>query len=218
MKDILIAPSILSADYSIMDRELNSLKLSGADYVHIDVMDGVFVPNINFGPKFVKDIRKCSDLVFDTHLMIVEPWKYIEAFANAGADIITIHQEACKDRLSDTLKAIKSLGVKCGAVINPNTPVSTLKDCIELCDMVLLMSVYPGFGGQKFIPEVLEKLKQAKALIDSTGKDIDLEIDGGVTLENAKAVKEAGANVLVAGSTVFNHSDREQAIDLLRRI
>ncbi|MBO5927888.1 MAG: ribulose-phosphate 3-epimerase, partial [Clostridia bacterium] len=205
-------------DYSIMDRELNSLKLSGADYVHIDVMDGVFVPNINFGPKFVKDIRKCSDLVFDTHLMIVEPWKYIEAFANAGADIITIHQEACKDRLSDTLKAIKSLGVKCGAVINPNTPVSTLKDCIELCDMVLLMSVYPGFGGQKFIPEVLEKLKQAKALIDSTGKDIDLEIDGGVTLENAKAVKEAGANVLVAGSTVFNHSDREQAIDLLRRI
>lgn len=218
MKDILIAPSILSADYSIMDRELNSLKLSGADYVHIDVMDGVFVPNINFGPKFVKDIRKCSDLVFDTHLMIVEPWKYIEAFANAGADIITIHQEACKDRLSDTLKAIKSLGVKCGAVINPNTPVSTLKDCIELCDMVLLMSVYPGFGGQKFIPEVLEKLKQAKALIDSTGKDIDLEIDGGVTLENAKAVKEAGANVLVAGSTVFNHSDRAQAIDLLRRI
>ena len=218
MKDILIAPSILSADYSIMDRELNSLKLSGADYVHIDVMDGVFVPNINFGPKFVKDIRKCSDLVFDTHLMIVEPWKYIEAFANAGADIITIHQEACKDRLSDTLKAIKSLGVKCGAVINPNTPVSTLKDCIELCDMVLLMSVYPGFGGQKFIPEVLEKLKQAKALIDSTGKDIDLEIDGGVTLENAKAVKEAGANVLVAGSTVFNHSDRAQAMDLLRRI
>ena len=218
MKDILIAPSILSADYSIMDRELNSLKLSGADYVHIDVMDGVFVPNINFGPKFVKDIRKCSDLVFDTHLMIVEPWKYIEAFANAGADIITIHQEACKDRLSDTLKAIKSLGVKCGAVINPNTPVSTLKDCIELCDMVLLMSVYPGFGGQKFIPEVLEKLKQAKALIDSTGKEIDLEIDGGVTLENAKAVKEAGANVLVAGSTVFNHSDRAQAIDLLRRI
>ena len=218
MKDILIAPSILSADYSIMDRELNSLKLSGADYVHIDVMDGVFVPNINFGPKFVKDIRKCSDLVFDTHLMIVEPWKYIEAFANAGADIITIHQEACQDRLSDTLKAIKSLGVKCGAVINPNTPVSTLKDCIELCDMVLLMSVYPGFGGQKFIPEVLEKLKQAKALIDSTGKDIDLEIDGGVTLENAKAVKEAGANVLVAGSTVFNHSDRAQAMDLLRRI
>ena len=218
MNNIKIAPSILSADFAKMGDAVKELCDKGADLVHCDVMDGVFVPNITFGIKMIADIKKVSTIPLDVHLMIVEPWKYIEAFANAGADIITIHQEACKDRLSDTLKAIKSLGVKCGAVINPNTPVSTLKDCIELCDMVLLMSVYPGFGGQKFIPEVLEKLKQAKALIDSTGKEIDLEIDGGVTLENAKAVKEAGANVLVAGSTVFNHSDRAQAIDLLRRI
>jgi ribulose-phosphate 3-epimerase len=199
-----------------MGEELKSIEKSGADYVRIDVMDGVFVNNINFGPKFVKDLRKCTDLIFDTHLMIVEPWKYIEAFASAGADIITVHEEACGSRLNDTLKAIKSLGVKCGAVINPNTPVSSLKNSIEFCDMVLLMSVYPGFGGQKFIPEVLDKLKEAKMLVKSTGKNIDVEIDGGVTLENVSKIKEAGANVIVAGSTVFNENDRAEVISKLR--
>lgn len=216
MTKIKIAPSMLSADFSKFGEEVKSITEAGAEVLHLDVMDGVFVKNLSFGPKFIKEARPYSKAVFDAHLMIVEPWKYIDRFADAGADIITVHKEACGEKLLETLKAIKSLGVKCGAVINPDTPVSAIKDVIEECDMLLLMSVFPGFGGQKFIPEVLEKIKEARALINSTGKDIDLEIDGGINEENAPLVKEAGANVLVAGSTVFKYEDRKFIIDKLR--
>ena len=216
MTKIKIAPSMLSADFAKFGEEVKSITEAGAEFLHLDVMDGVFVKNLSFGPKFIKEARPYSNAIFDAHLMIVEPWKYIDRFADAGADIITVHKEACGDRLKDTLKAIKDLGVKCGAVINPDTPVSSLKDVIEECDMILLMSVFPGFGGQKFIPEVLEKVKEARALINATGKDIDLQIDGGINEENAPLVKAAGANVLVAGSTVFKYEDRKFIIDKLR--
>lgn len=209
---------MLSADFARFGEEVKSITENGADLLHLDVMDGNFVKNISFGPKFIKEARPYSDLTFDAHLMIVNPWNYIERFAEAGADIITVHYEACKDRLKDTLKAIKTLGVKCGAVINPDTEVSAIKDVIEDCDMLLLMSVFPGFGGQKFIPEVLLKISEAAKLIESTGKDIDLEIDGGITAENVSEVKKAGANVIVAGSTVFKEKDRAAIIRKLREI
>lgn len=218
MKQIKIAPSVLSADFSKMGEEVKCVTDCGADVIHLDVMDGVFVKNITFGPKLVKDVRKFSSAVFDAHLMIVEPWKYIDKFAESGADIITVHKEACGDRLKDTLKAIKSLGVKCGAVINPDTPVSSIADVIEECDMLLLMSVFPGFGGQKFIESVLPKLEEASRLIQKTGKEIDLEIDGGINKENIVAVKNAGANVIVAGNTVFKETDRAKIIRELREM
>lgn len=218
MKKIKIAPSILSADFAKMGQEIADITTNGADLIHLDVMDGNFVPNFSFGQKLIKEVRPYSKAVFDTHLMILNPWKYIEEFAKAGSDIITVHHEACKERLKDTLKAIKDLGVKCGAVINPDTPVDVLKDVVEECDMILLMSVFPGFGGQKFIEYVLPKIKQTAKLIASTGKEIDLEVDGGITLENAKAVKDAGANVLVAGSTIFNQPDRAKIIEQLRNV
>ena len=216
MRKIKIAPSFLSSDFSKAGQEVKDITLAGADLLHLDVMDGSFVKNISFGPKFIKEIRPYSQITFDAHLMIVNPWNYIRQFAEAGADIITVHYEACGDKLKDTLKAIKDLGVKCGAVINPDTSVDKIADVIDLCDMLLLMSVYPGFGGQKFIPDVLPKIEQARKLIDSTGKDIDLEIDGGITKENVKLVKDAGANVIVAGSTVYNEPDRAQVIKELR--
>jgi len=218
MKKILIAPSVLSADFSKMGEEIKEITALGADVIHLDVMDGVFVKNITFGPKLIEDVRGVSNAIFDAHLMIVEPWKYIDRFAKAGADFITVHYEACKDRLKQTLIEIKNLGVKCGVVINPDTPVEAIKDVIKDCDMLLLMSVFPGFGGQKFIPEVLDKLKEAKALIDSTGKDILLEIDGGVNLENIEDIKKAGANVIVAGNTIFKAPDRKEMIEKLRNI
>ena len=218
MKKIKIAPSFLSADFSKAGVEMEQITLNGADFVHLDVMDGSFVKNISFGPKFIKEIRPYSKAIFDVHLMIVNPWNYIKQFADAGADIITVHYEACGDKLAETLKAIKELGVKCGVVINPDTPVSKIANVVELCDMILLMSVFPGFGGQKFIPDVLPKISEAKKLIEKSGKDIDLEIDGGITKENVKLVKDAGANVIVAGSTVFNEQDRARIIKELREI
>ncbi len=216
MVKIKIAPSILSADFSKMGEEVKSLETCGADVVHCDVMDGVFVNNITFGIKMVEDLRKITTLPLDCHLMIVHPEKYVERFAKAGADIITVHWEACQDNLKEVLELIKSTGVKCGAVINPDTPVEKIKDVIPMCDMVLVMSVFPGFGGQKFIPEALDKLRQVKEIISACGKEIDLEIDGGVTEENVQAIKDAGANVIVAGSTVFKAKDRAEIIQKLK--
>ncbi|MBE7081961.1 MAG: ribulose-phosphate 3-epimerase [Clostridiales bacterium] len=218
MRKIKIAPSILSADFARAGQEIEQITKDGADVLHLDVMDGSFVKNISFGPKFIQEVRPYSKATFDAHLMIVNPWNYIKQFANAGADIITVHYEACGDKLKETLLAIKDLGVKCGAVINPDTPVEKIENVIEYCDMLLLMSVYPGFGGQKFIPDVLPKIAEARKLIDSTGKDIDLEIDGGITKENVRLVKDAGANVIVAGSTIFNQIDRAKIIRELREI
>ncbi len=215
-KQIKIAPSMLSADFSKFGEEVVDIVKNGADMLHLDVMDGNFVKNISFGPKFIKEARPYTKAIFDAHLMILNPWNYIERFADAGADIITVHYEACKDRLKDTLKAIKSLGVKCGAVINPDTPVNVLKSVADECDMILLMSVFPGFGGQKFIEAVLPKITEARNLADATGKNVDIEIDGGITRDNVKAVKLAGANAIVAGSTVFNEKDRAAVIKYLR--
>ncbi len=218
MENIRIAPSILSANFSKIGEEVKNVSECGADFIHLDVMDGAFVKNITFGPKFIKDIRPYSSKVFDAHLMIEKPWKYIEEFAKSGSDYITVHYEACKNRLKDTLKAIKSLGVKCGVAINPNTPVKKITKVIEECDMVLLMSVYPGFGGQKFISDVLPKIAEAKKIIDCIDKDILLEIDGGITKENVRCVKERGINVVVAGSTVFKETDKKKIIEDLRNI
>ena len=216
MKNVKIAPSILSADFSKLGEEVASLEKAGADLVHCDVMDGVFVNNITFGIKMVEDIRKKTSLPLDCHLMIVHPEKYVERFAKAGADIITVHYEACQDNLKDVLALIKSTGAKCGAVINPDTPVEKIKDVIPMCDMVLVMSVFPGFGGQKFIPECLDKLRQVKAIVNECGKQIDIQIDGGVTAENVAEIKAAGANVIVAGSAVFKAEDRAKMIASLK--
>ena len=216
MKNIKIAPSILSANFAKMGEEVQSLEVNGADVVHCDVMDGVFVNNITFGIKMVEDIRKMTTLPLDCHLMIVHPEKYVERFAKAGADIITVHYEACRDNLKEVLELIKSTGVKCGAVINPDTPVEKIKEVIPLCDMVLVMSVFPGFGGQKFIPSALDKLREIRTIISELGKEIDLEIDGGVTAENVEEIKAAGANVIVAGSAVFKAPDRAAMIAKLK--
>ncbi|MBQ8685268.1 MAG: ribulose-phosphate 3-epimerase [Clostridia bacterium] len=217
MSNIKIAPSILSADFSKMGEEVQSLEKCGADVVHCDVMDGVFVNNITFGIKMVEDLRKITTLPLDCHLMIVHPEKYVERFAKAGADIITVHWEACQDNLKEVLALIKSTGVKCGAVINPDTPVEKIAEVIPTCDMVLVMSVFPGFGGQKFIPEALDKLREVKRLVEQSGRDIDIEIDGGVTAENVALVKAAGANIVVAGSAVFKAADRAAAISALKK-
>ncbi len=217
MKNVKIAPSILSANFAKMGEEVQSLEKCGADVVHCDVMDGVFVNNITFGIKMVEDLRKITSLPLDCHLMIVHPEKYVERFAKAGADIITVHWEACQDNLKEVLALIKSTGVKCGAVINPDTPVDKIRDVILDCDMVLVMSVFPGFGGQKFIPSALDKLREIRAIIDESGKDIDLEIDGGVTAENVEEIKAAGANVIVAGSAVFKAADRAKMIADLKK-
>lgn len=215
-REIKIAPSVLSADFSKMGEEIKSLEACGADVIHVDVMDGMFVPNITFGMKMVADVRKITALPLDVHLMIVEPWRYVESFAAAGADIITVHQEACGERLEETLKLIKSFGKKCGAVINPDTPASKISKVITLCDMVVLMSVFPGKGGQKFIEGVLDKVEEIYKIADKSEKIIDLEIDGGVNLNNCKKIKDSGVNVLVAGNTVFSAADRKVVIEKLR--
>ena len=217
MKKVKVAPSILSADFSKLGDEVRLMEQSGADIIHCDVMDGVFVNNITFGMKMVEDLRKITTLPLDCHLMIVQPEKYVERFAKAGADYITVHYEACKDNLKEVLQLIKSTGVKCGAVINPDTPVSAIEDVIALCDMVLVMSVFPGFSGQKFIPEALDKLRQVRAIIENSGRDIELQLDGGVTLENVEQIKEAGATIIVAGNTIFKAEDKEKVIAELKK-
>lgn len=215
---IKIAPSILSADFSKMGEEVKNLEESGADVIHCDVMDGVFVNNITFGIKMVEDLRKITKLPLDCHLMIVHPEKYAERFVKAGADYVTVHAEACGEGLEDTLKLIKNAGAKCGAVINPDTPVSAIERVLPLCDMALVMSVFPGFGGQKFIAEVLEKVRKIRRIIRENDLNCDVEIDGGINAETVKAAKEAGANVIVAGSSVFKAADRAAAISALRNL
>ena len=214
--NVKIAPSILSADFSKMGEEVKNLESSGADLIHCDVMDGVFVNNITFGIKMVEDLRKFTKLPLDCHLMIVHPEKYVERFVRAGADIVTVHAEACGDGLKDTLMLIKNAGAKCGAVINPDTPVSAIESVLPLCDMVLVMSVFPGFGGQKFIDSVLDKVREIRRIIEKDGLHADVEIDGGINAETVVLAKEAGANVIVAGSGIFKAPDRAAAIRALR--
>lgn len=218
---IKIAPSILSADFSVMGETIKKLEKSGADLIHCDVMDGSFVEPITFGGQMIKNIRPLTKLPLDAHLMIEHPKTQIKFFAEAGADIITVHYKACKKisdtYLEETLRLIKSYGVKCGAVVNPDVPVENIFPVFPLCDMVLLMSVYPGYGGQKFISEVLEKVKKARDYAIKIGRpELDIEIDGGVTEENAQIIREAGANVLVAGSAVFKAADMSSAIRNIR--
>lgn len=208
---IKIAPSILSADFVNMERDIKMLEKAGADYVHCDVMDGMFVPNITFGPQMIKSISNITDLPLDVHLMVQSPERYVEEFANAGADIITVHVEATT-HLQRTLSVIRSLGKKAGAVLNPATSLDTLEYVLDDVDMVLLMSVNPGFGGQTFIPAVLEKTRRLKEMIDRSGKKIDIEIDGGVSPANIAEVVNVGANVVVAGSAVFGAKNPEQVI------
>jgi ribulose-phosphate 3-epimerase len=212
---VKIAPSILSADFARLGEEIKDVEQGGADYIHVDVMDGHFVPNITIGPLIVEAIRPITKLPLDVHLMIENPDQYVEAFAKAGADYITVHVEACQ-HLHRTIQNIKAHGIKAGVVLNPATPVDMIQHIIGDIDMVLLMSVNPGFGGQKFIPEVLPKIKQVKEMADSKGLNIEIEIDGGVNAETAKQCIEAGANVLVAGSAVYNQSNRKEAIEALR--
>lgn len=213
----IIAPSILAADFLNLEKECTMLNESKAEWFHLDVMDGRFVPNISFGLPVVEHIRKATSKVCDVHLMIVEPEKYTEAFKNAGADILTVHIEAC-NHLHRNIQQIKSLGMKAGVALNPHTPVSTLNDIIHDIDVVLIMSVNPGFGGQKFIQHTIEKIKQLRKLIDEKNLLTLIEIDGGVTLENAPSVIKAGAEVLVAGNTVFSSPDPKAVIEQLKNI
>lgn len=213
----LIAPSLLTANFLRLEDECRMLNESEADWFHLDVMDGRFVPNISFGMSIIKQIRKTTTKVCDVHLMILEPEKYAEEFKQAGADILTVHIEACP-HLHRNVQQIKGLGMKAGVAVNPHTPVSLLKDILHDVDVVLLMSVNPGFGAQKFIPHTLEKIKELRQMIDQRGLDVRIEIDGGVTLENAKEIAGAGADVLVAGNTVFASPNPAQTIAQLKQL
>ena len=211
----LIAPSLLSADFLNLQSDCKMLNESKADWFHLDVMDGRFVPNISFGMSVIKQIKKTTNKFFDVHLMIVEPEKYAEEFKDAGADNLTVHLEACP-HLHRNIQQIKSLGMNAGVAINPSTPVFLLQDIIADIDLVCLMSVNPGFGGQSFIPHSIQKIKELKNLIDQTGSSAKIEVDGGVTLKNAAEILSAGADVLVAGSTIFNSANPKETIELLK--
>ncbi len=213
---IQISPSILSADFANLERDLKRIKDAGADLAHVDVMDGHFVPNLTIGAPVVKALSKASDIPLDVHLMISDPARYIDDFAKAGSYIITIHYE-CDSDIRATLQKIRSYGIKAGLSIKPGTDVSVLSEVIDLCDLILIMSVEPGFGGQKFMPESLERLKATRAIIEASNSSCLLEIDGGVSPANSTAIIEAGADVLVAGSAVFGAEDMAATIEALRR-
>ena len=219
MKKIQISPSILSADFSQLGNEIKKLEEGGADMVHVDVMDGHYVPNLTIGPPVIKALRKHTKLLFDVHLMISPVHKYIEDFANAGADIITIHPEAT-DNLQDSIKKIKEFNKKVGVSLNPESKLELIENSLDQIDLVLIMSVNPGFGGQKFIPEVLEKVKKLKQLRTDRKLNFDIEIDGGINFENSKSAIEAGVDILVSGTTIFksNNGDIKKNIDLLKSI
>lgn len=213
---LYLAPSILSADFAHLGNDIKTIDNAGADYIHIDVMDGKFVPSISFGMPVMKAIRKYTDKVFDVHLMIDEPGRYINEFKEAGADIITVHAEACC-HLNRTLQAIKNAGCKTGVALNPATPLSVLDYVLEYTDMVLIMSVNPGFGGQSYIPNSTEKIAQIRDIINKRGLDTDIEVDGGINQSNVTEVIDAGANVIVAGSAVFN-GDAQKNVEAFKEI
>jgi len=217
MKNIQISPSILSADFSQLGTEIKRLEEGGADMIHVDVMDGHFVPNLTIGPPVIKALRKHCSLKFDVHLMISPVHKFIEAYADAGADIITIHPEATQN-LEESIKTIKDLKKKVGVSLNPESKIELINEFLDQVDLVLIMSVNPGFGGQKFIPEVLDKIKQLKKIQQEKNLNFDIEIDGGINFENCKTAIDAGANILVSGTTVFksNGGDIKKNINLLK--
>lgn len=215
MNPIIVAPSILSANFAVLGEEVKEVEALGADWIHIDVMDGHFVPNITMGAFVVDAVRPVTKLPLDVHLMIENPDHYVEQFAKAGADSISVHVEACT-HLHRTIQAIKALGVKSGVVLNPATPVESIQHVIEEIDFVLLMTVNPGFGGQQFIPQVLPKIRQVREMAASFHTDLDIEVDGGITAETAKLCREAGANILVAGSAIYGVKDRKAAIEAIR--
>ena len=219
MKKIQISPSILSADFSQLGNEIKRLEVGGADMIHVDVMDGHFVPNLTIGPPVIKALKKQSSIIFDVHLMISPVHKHIEAYSDAGADIITIHPEATKDLETSILK-IKELNKKAGVSLNPGTKIDVILNNLEMIDLVLIMSVNPGFGGQKFMPEVLDKVKKLKKIQKDKNLNFDIEIDGGINFENSKIAIKAGANILVSGTTIFksNNGDIKKNIDLLKSV
>lgn len=217
MREFILSPSLLAADFSKLGEQINELNNNNIKYIHIDVMDGMFVPSVSFGMPVISSIRKCSKAVFDVHLMIEEPARYIEEFKKAGADLITVHIEACK-HLNRTLDMIRQTGLKVGVALNPSTPLDSLKYVLDMVDMVLIMSVNPGFGGQSYIDNITDKIKELKTIIDERSLDIDIQVDGGINKDNIKRIYDAGANVIVAGTAVFKGNISGNIEELYSRV